>query len=229
MCANIVVRSRAHGFSPTLLRAFARVLLPRRPGAAEAFLGPRRAAREVRDDGLGGLRGAGRHGGREAIQRRALQGHRRPLPAPVLQRGFRGRRHGGLHGQAARFRALSLALLVKLTFAARGRRALTCSHDRYDIFQSIQELVAPRAPFLLRVLACIASHCLAASVERAGGARAFKIGGSEVTVSSSCVGSHCITLLGRFGGALRRRERQARSDVLSLWVTYLPQRSSRWL
>ena len=56
MCANIVVRSRAHSFSPTLLRAFARVLLPRRPGAAEAFLGPRRAAREVRDDGLGGLR-----------------------------------------------------------------------------------------------------------------------------------------------------------------------------
>ena len=81
MCANIVVRSRAHGFSPTLLRAFARVLLPRRPGAAEAFLGPRRDAREVRDDGL---RGAGRHGGREAIQRRALQGHRGPPPALVL-------------------------------------------------------------------------------------------------------------------------------------------------
>ena len=57
--------------------------------------------------------------------------------------------------------------------------------------------------------------------------KAFKIGGSEVTVSSSCVGSHRITLLGRFSGARRRRERQqARSDVLSLWVTYSPQRSS---
>ena len=56
--------------------------------------------------------------------------------------------------------------------------------------------------------------------------KAFKIGGSEVTVSSSCVGSHCLTLLGCFGGARRRRERQARSDVLPLWVTYLPQRSS---
>jgi hypothetical protein len=42
----------------------------------------------------------------------------------------------------------------------------------------------------------------------------------------SRVGSLCLTLLGRFGGARRRRERQARSDVLSLWVTYLPQRSS---
>ena len=56
--------------------------------------------------------------------------------------------------------------------------------------------------------------------------KAFKIGGSEVTVSSSCVGSHCLTLLRRFGEARLRRERQARSDVLSLWVTYLPQRSS---
>ena len=55
--------------------------------------------------------------------------------------------------------------------------------------------------------------------------KAIKIGDSEVT-SSSCIGSHRITLLGRFGGARRRRERQARSDVLSLWVTYLPQRSS---
>jgi hypothetical protein len=56
--------------------------------------------------------------------------------------------------------------------------------------------------------------------------KAFKISGSEGTVSSSCVGSDRITLVGRFGGARRRRERQARSDVLSLWVTYLPQRSS---
>jgi hypothetical protein len=32
-------------------------------------------------------------------------------------------------------------------------------------------LVAPRVPFLLRVLAPIASHCFAALVERAGGAR----------------------------------------------------------
>ena len=56
--------------------------------------------------------------------------------------------------------------------------------------------------------------------------KAFKIGGSEGTVSTSCVGSHRITLLCRFGGARRRRERQARSDVLSRWVTYLPQRSS---
>ena len=55
--------------------------------------------------------------------------------------------------------------------------------------------------------------------------KAFKIGGSEVTVSSSRVGSHRITLLGRFGGARRRRERQARSGVLSLG-TYSPQRSS---
>ena len=56
--------------------------------------------------------------------------------------------------------------------------------------------------------------------------KACKFGGFEVTVSSSCVGSHCLTLLGRLGGARRRRERQARSNVLSLWVTYLPQRSS---
>ena len=56
--------------------------------------------------------------------------------------------------------------------------------------------------------------------------KAFKIDDSEVTVSSSCVGSHCLTLLCRFGEALLRRERQASSDVLSLWVTYLPQRSS---
>ena len=56
--------------------------------------------------------------------------------------------------------------------------------------------------------------------------QAFKIGDSEVTVSSSCVGSHRITLLGRFGGARRRRERQARSSMLSLLVAYLPQRSS---
>ena len=56
--------------------------------------------------------------------------------------------------------------------------------------------------------------------------KAFKIGGSEVTVSSSCAGSHCITLLCRFGEARLRRERQARSDVLSLWETFLPQRSS---
>jgi transposase InsO family protein len=77
--ASIVVRSRAHGFSPALLRGFAQVLLPCRPGAAEAFLGPRRAARKLRDDGL---RGAGRHGGREALQRRALQGHRGPTSEP---------------------------------------------------------------------------------------------------------------------------------------------------
>jgi hypothetical protein len=53
--------------------------------------------------------------------------------------------------------------------------------------------------------------------------KAFKFGGSEGTVSSSCVG---LTLLCRFGEARLRRERQARSDVLSLWVTHLPQRSS---
>ena len=35
-----------------------------------------------------------------------------------------------------------------------------------------------------------------------------------------------LKLLCRFGEARLRRERQARSDVLSLWVTYLPQRSS---
>ena len=56
--------------------------------------------------------------------------------------------------------------------------------------------------------------------------KAFKFDGSEGAVSSSCVGSHRITLLCRFGGARRRRERQARSDVLSLLVAYLPQRSS---
>jgi hypothetical protein len=56
--------------------------------------------------------------------------------------------------------------------------------------------------------------------------KAFKIGGSEGTVSSSRVGPHCLTLPCRFGEARRRRERQARSDVLSLLVTYLPQRSS---
>ena len=64
-----------------------------------------------------------------------------------------------------------LVLLVKLTFGARGRRALTCSHDWYDIFP-----------------------------------KHSRIGGSEGTVSSSCVGLHRITLLGRFGGARRRRE-----------------------
>ena len=51
--------------------------------------------------------------------------------------------------------------------------------------------------------------------------KTFKIGGSEVTVSSSCVGSHCLTLLCRFGEARLRRERQARSDVLSLWGSIL--------
>jgi hypothetical protein len=104
LCATIGVRSRAHVFSPALLRASVWVLPPRRPGAAKALLGPRRAACGVRDDGLGGLRGAGRHGGRQAIQRRPIRGHRGPLPAPVLPRGFRGRRRGGVHGQAARGR-----------------------------------------------------------------------------------------------------------------------------
>ena len=54
----------------------------------------------------------------------------------------------------------------------------------------------------------------------------LKFGGSEGTISSSRVGSHRLTLLWRFGGERRRRERQARSGVLSLWVAYLPQRSS---
>ena len=80
---------------------------------------------------------------------------------------------------------------MKLTFGARGRRALTCSHDWYDIFP-----------------------------------KHSRIGGSEGTVSSSCVGSNRFTLLYRFDGARLRRERQARSCVLSLWVTYLPQRVS---
>ena len=35
--------------------------------------------------------------------------------------------------------------------------------------------------------------------------KAFEIGDSEGIVSSSCVGLHGITLLGRFGGARRRR------------------------
>jgi hypothetical protein len=42
----------------------------------------------------------------------------------------------------------------------------------------------------------------------------------------TCVGSHRFTLLCRFGEARYRREKQARSCVLSLWVTYLPQRFS---
>ena len=50
----------------------------------------------------------------------------------------------------------------------------------------------------------------------------LKLGGSEGTVFSSCVGSHRLTLLWRFGGERRRRERQARSDLHSRWVTYLP-------
>jgi hypothetical protein len=102
LCAAIRVCSRAHVFSPALLRASGWVLPPRSFGAAKALLGPRLAACGVRDDGLGGLREAGRHGGRQAIQRRLIRGHRGPLPAPVLPRGFRGRRHGGVHGQAAR-------------------------------------------------------------------------------------------------------------------------------
>jgi hypothetical protein len=59
LCATIEVCSRAHVFSPALLRASAWVLPPRRPGAAKALLGPRRAACGVRDDGFGGLRRAG--------------------------------------------------------------------------------------------------------------------------------------------------------------------------
>ena len=102
--------------------------------------------------------------------------------------------------------------------------------------------VALRALFSFARVGSDAAHCSALLVELTFGTRsrhaltcsfdwydftkAFKIGGSEVTVSSSCVGSHCITLLCRFGGALRRREKQARSDVLSLWVTYLSQHSS---
>jgi len=55
---------------------------------------------------------------------------------------------------------------------------------------------------------------------------AFIFDGSEATVLFTCVGSNRFTLLCRFGGAHLRRERQARSCVLSLWVTYLPQRVS---
>jgi len=54
--ANIVVRSRAHGVSPALLRAFARVLLPRRPQAIDALMGQRRTARGARDNERCGLR-----------------------------------------------------------------------------------------------------------------------------------------------------------------------------
>jgi hypothetical protein len=57
-------------------------------------------------------------------------------------------------------------------------------------------------------------------------AEAFVFDGSEATVLFTCVGSNRFTLLRRFGGAPLRRERQARSCVLSLWVTYLPQRVS---
>jgi hypothetical protein len=57
-------------------------------------------------------------------------------------------------------------------------------------------------------------------------AEAFIFDGSEAAVLFTCVGSNRFTLLCRFGGARRRRERQARSCVLSLWVTYLPQRVS---
>jgi|AntAceMinimDraft_5_1070358.scaffolds.fasta_scaffold150900_1 hypothetical protein len=41
----------------------------------------------------------------------------------------------------------------------------------YDFLPKQSSLVAPRAPFPFRVLARFASHCLAALVERAGGAR----------------------------------------------------------
>jgi hypothetical protein len=55
--ASIVVRSRAHGFSPALLRAFARVLLSRRPEATEeALMGQQRTACGARDNGRCGLR-----------------------------------------------------------------------------------------------------------------------------------------------------------------------------
>ena len=57
-------------------------------------------------------------------------------------------------------------------------------------------------------------------------AEAFVFDGSEATELFTCVGSNRFTLLYRFGGARLRRERQARSCVLSLWVTYLPQRVS---
>jgi hypothetical protein len=46
----------------------------------------------------------------------------------------------------------------------------------------------------------------------------------RVLFSLARVGSQCRTLLSLVGGAHLRRERQARSFVLSLWVTYLPQR-----
>ena len=55
---------------------------------------------------------------------------------------------------------------------------------------------------------------------------AFIFDGSEATVLFTCVDSKRFTLICRFGGAHLRRERQARSCVLSLWVAYLPQRVS---
>ena len=57
-------------------------------------------------------------------------------------------------------------------------------------------------------------------------AEAIIFDGSEATVLFTCAGSNRFTLLCRFGGEHLRRERQARSCVLSLWVTYLLQRVS---
>ena len=77
-------------------------------------------------------------------------------------------------------------------------------------------------PSLLFTLLCRQYFCAG----RKQPSKRLKFDGSEGTVFSSCVGFHRLTLLWRFGGERRRRERQARSDVLSFWVTYLPQRSS---
>jgi hypothetical protein len=57
-------------------------------------------------------------------------------------------------------------------------------------------------------------------------AEAFIFDGSEATVLFTSVGSNRFTLLFRFGRAHLRRERKARFSMLSLWVTFLPQRVS---
>jgi hypothetical protein len=46
--------------------------------------------------------------------------------------------------------------------------------------------------------------------------KALKFGGSEGTIYYSCVGSHRLTLLGRFGEARFRRDKQVCSGVLSV-------------
>jgi hypothetical protein len=57
--------------------------------------------------------------------------------------------------------------------------------------------------------------------------RVLKFCGSEDIIYSSCVGSHCFTLLDRFGGARLLRDKQAWSGVLSVSLGWWSSPSAR--